>query len=209
MASPSQGASYYGKDGSGRRLRCRIGDGEIRHRPGRDLTFSAPKSVSLAALVGGDERIVEACDWAVGRAAGWFEKKAAETRVQDGTTGCMVRAGDQKTVIAAFRHPDLREPRPGAAPPFSDRHMLLGADAKWRTMANESLRASKMLLNAMYRSELASELAELGYGIEKTHAEMALLVLDGSEAFEFLTRSRKGSFEISKQAVLATRSSLR
>src|SRR5687768_9115039 len=30
------------------------------HRAGTDLTFSAPKSVSLAALVGGDQRILEA-----------------------------------------------------------------------------------------------------------------------------------------------------
>ena len=123
VASPSQGASYYEKDGyyakdspehreasawagkgaaelglegpvdpdtfqavlegevpdgSGKRLGRRMGDGEIHHRPGRDLTFSAPKSVSLAALVGGDARIVEAHDRAVGRALGWFEKNAAE-----------------------------------------------------------------------------------------------------------------------------------
>ena len=70
-------------DGSGKRLGRRIGGGGIEHRPGRDLTFSAPKSVSLAALVGGDERIVEAHDRAAGRALAWFEKNAAETRVQD------------------------------------------------------------------------------------------------------------------------------
>ena len=44
-------------DGSGQQLGRRGRDGEILHRPGRDLTFSAPKSVSLAALAGGDERI--------------------------------------------------------------------------------------------------------------------------------------------------------
>ena len=38
-------------------------------------------------------------------------------------------------------------------------------------MANERLYASKMLLGALYRSELAGELAKLGYGIEKTHAD--------------------------------------
>ena len=32
-------------DGSGRRLGRREKDGSIAHRPGRDLTFSAPKSV--------------------------------------------------------------------------------------------------------------------------------------------------------------------
>ena len=91
-------------DGSGRRLGKRGKDGEIHHRPGRDLTFSAPKSVSLAALVGGDARIVEAHDRAAGRALGWFEKNAAETRTQDPATGRMVRTGGQKAVIATFRH---------------------------------------------------------------------------------------------------------
>ncbi|MCY3818859.1 MAG: relaxase domain-containing protein, partial [Gammaproteobacteria bacterium] len=83
-------------DGSGRRLGKRGKDGEIHHRPGRDLTFSAPKSVSLAALIGGDARIVEAHDRAVVRALDWFEKNAAETRMQDKATGKMVRVRGQK-----------------------------------------------------------------------------------------------------------------
>ena len=55
-------------DGSGRRLGRRLGDGAIDHRPGRDVTFSAPKSVSIAALIGGDARIVAAHDAAVRKA---------------------------------------------------------------------------------------------------------------------------------------------
>ena len=35
-------------------------DGEIHHRPGRDVAMSAPKSVSLMAMIGGDERTVDA-----------------------------------------------------------------------------------------------------------------------------------------------------
>ena len=50
----------------GRRLGRREPDGTVKHRPGRDVTLSAPKSVSLMAKVGGDERIVEAHDKAVG-----------------------------------------------------------------------------------------------------------------------------------------------
>ena len=38
-------------------------------------------------------------------------------------------------------------------------------------MANEKLYASKMLIGALYRSELARELTKLGYRIEKTHAD--------------------------------------
>ena len=70
-------------DGSGRRLGRRTRDGGIHHRPGRDLTFSAPKSVSLVALIGGDARVVDAHDHAVVRALDWFERNAAETRMQD------------------------------------------------------------------------------------------------------------------------------
>lgn len=39
------------------RLMGRIKDGAREHRPGLDLTFSAPKSVSIAALVYKDERL--------------------------------------------------------------------------------------------------------------------------------------------------------
>ncbi|MCY4097824.1 MAG: relaxase domain-containing protein [Rhodospirillales bacterium] len=42
-------------------------DGEIQRRPDRDVTLSAPKSVSLLAMVGSDERIVDAHDQAVGK----------------------------------------------------------------------------------------------------------------------------------------------
>ncbi len=158
-------------DGSGKRFGRRMGDGGIVHRPGRDLTFSAPKSVSLAALVGGDGRIVEAHDRAVGRALDWFESNAAETRVQDRSTGRMVRAGEQKTVVARFRHETSRNLDPALHTHSVIANMLLRPDGKWRTMANESLYGSKMLLGALYRSELAGELVKLGYGIERTHAD--------------------------------------
>ena len=158
-------------DGSGRRLGRRTREGGIHHRPGRDLTFSAPKSVSLVALIGGDSRVVDAHDRAVTRALGWFERNAAETRMQDPSSKRMVRAGGQKAVIATFRHETSRNLDPALHTHSVVANMLLGAEGKWRTMANERLYASKMLLGAHYRSELAGELARLGYRIEKTHAD--------------------------------------
>ena len=158
-------------DGSGRRLGRRTREGGIHHRPGRDLTFSAPKSVSLVALIGGDARVVDAHDRAVTRALDWFERNAAETRMQDQATGGMVRASGQKTVIATFRHETSRNLDPALHTHSVVANMLLGADGKWRTMANERLYASKMLLGALYRSELAGDLTRLGYRVEKTHAD--------------------------------------
>ena len=158
-------------DGSGRQLGRRGRDGEIMHRPGRDLTFSAPKSVALAALIGGDARVADAHGRAVKRTLGWFERNAAETRMRDPETGRMVKTGGQKTVVAAFRHDTSRNLDPLLHTHAVIANMLLGPDGKWRTMANEKLYASKMLLGALYRSELAGELTSLGYGIEKTHAD--------------------------------------
>ena len=158
-------------DGSGKQLGRRGGEGGIQHRPGRDLTFSAPKSVSLAALVGGDVRAIDAHDRAVGRALDWFERNAAETRMKDPVTGRMARTGGQKSVIATFRHDASRNLDPALHTHSVIANMVRGGDGKWRSMANERLYASKMLLGALYRNELAGELAKLGYGIEKTHAD--------------------------------------
>ena len=48
----------------------RMREGGHEHRPGWDLTFSAPKSVSLEALVVGDRRVIRAHDEAVRGDAG-------------------------------------------------------------------------------------------------------------------------------------------
>ncbi|MDD9993020.1 MAG: relaxase domain-containing protein, partial [Rhodospirillales bacterium] len=170
-------------DGSGLRLGRRNREGEIEHRPGRDLTFSAPKSVSLAALIGDDERIAGVHDAAVRKALAWIEANAAETRMMDPELGRMVRTGDQSIVAATFMHEVSRNLDPQLHTHAVIANMVLGEDrgtprcggtprsGKWRTMANEKLYASKMLIGALYRAELARGLEELGYAVEKTHAD--------------------------------------
>jgi len=49
-----QRSSYEYQDAEGKTIKT------MEHRAGWDATFSAPKSVSLTALVGGDERVREA-----------------------------------------------------------------------------------------------------------------------------------------------------
>ena len=182
-------------DGSGTELGRRGKDGEILHRPGRDLTFSAPKSVSLAALVGGDRRIVDVHDRAVSAALDWVERNAAETRMKDPETGRMVRAGNQKIVAATFRHDTSRNLDPQLHTHAVLANMVKGEDDKWRSMANEKLYGAKMLLGALYRSELARGLKDLGYDIEKTHAdgrfEIAGVSREAIEAFS----SRRAEIE--------------
>ncbi len=164
-------AILEGRVPDGPQLGRRGKDGEIVHRPGRDLTLSAPKSVSLAALVGGDAHVAEAHGRAVKRSLDWVERNAIETRMKDPDGERMIRAGDQKAVIATFTHETSRNLDPQLHTHAVIANMVQGTDGKWRTMANEKLYSSKMLIGALYRGELARELTSLGYGIEKTHAD--------------------------------------
>ena len=164
-------------DGSGRRLGRREKDGTFSHRPGRDLTFSAPKSASLMAMLGGDAAVVAAHDAAVKRTLAWLEATTVQTRMKDPETGLLSHAGGQKMVAATFRHEVSRNLDPQLHTHAVIANMVQGEDVgtprsgKWRTMSNESLYRRQKLIGMVYRSELARELAALGYGIEKTHAD--------------------------------------
>ncbi len=187
-------------DGSGQQLGRRGRDGGILHRPGRDLTFSAPKSVSIAALVGGDGRIVDAHDRAVAATLAWVERNAAQTRMKDPDSGKMARVGNQNIVAALFRHDTSRNLDPQLHTHAVLANMVRGADGKWRSMANEGLYAKQKLIGMLYRNELATGLAKLGYGIEKTHAdgrfEIAGVPREAIEAFS----SRRAEIEAAMEA---------
>ncbi len=180
----------------GRRLGRKEIDGSITHRPGRDVTLSAPKSVSLMAMVGGDERIVEAHDKAVVATLGWIEKNAIETRMRDPATGAMVRAGDQKMVAATFRHDTSRNLDPQLHTHAVVANMVQGEDGKWRTMVDDGLFNGKMAIGAIYRAELAQGLKGLGYGIGKTHA-------DGRFEIEGVTREVIDAFSTRRAEIEA------
>ena len=158
-------------DGTGRRLGRRERDGSVTHRPGRDLTFSAPKSVSIVAMLGGDAAVAAAQDAAVRRTLAWLEASTIQTRIRDPESGLLVHTGGQKMVAATFRHEVSRNLDPQLHTHAVVANMVQGDDGKWRTMSNEPLYRRQKLIGMVYRSELARELAALGYGIEKTHAD--------------------------------------
>jgi conjugative relaxase-like TrwC/TraI family protein len=137
-------------------------------RGGTDLTFSAPKSVSLQALAGGDTRLLQAHETAVARALERAESLAACRVTQDGVT---TRQTTGTLAVAQFRH-DLSR----AADPQLHTHCVVlnvtqRADGAWRALDNEPLYRDKMLLGALYRSELAREVQALGYEVRITHGD--------------------------------------
>jgi conjugative relaxase-like TrwC/TraI family protein len=128
-----------------------------------DFTFSPPKSVSVAALVGADERILEAHAHAVRSALKEFEAFAT-TRVRIGKANC-----DRSTsnfVAAMFTHDTSR-----ALDPHLHTHCIIfnatfdAVENRWKALQNyELLRARKFAENVYYH-ELARRLRGFGYEI--------------------------------------------
>jgi DNA primase catalytic core len=143
----------------------------VAHRAGWDLTFSAPKSVSLAGLVGGDERIIEAHRAAV-RAA----LQAAEDLVQARMGGYAAPQTTGNFVVAAFDH-DTARPVEGYAAPQLHTHCVVmnmteDQTGQARSLQTRELYVAAPMLTAVYQNALELQLREFGYKIErgKNHA---------------------------------------
>ncbi|MGN7931798.1 MobF family relaxase [Sphingopyxis sp. 22461] len=139
-------------------------DGEIQHHPGWDFAVNAPKSISIMALVAGDERIIAAHERAVGTALGWLEEHAELRRRMDGkvtheTTG--------RLLFARFTEHASRE-----LDPHLHTHVVVlnmtncRDDAQMVSLETRAMFAEQMTAGQIYRNELAYRLRDLGYAID-------------------------------------------
>jgi conjugative relaxase-like TrwC/TraI family protein len=138
----------------------------MEHRAGWDATFSAPKSVSLTALVGGDERVREAHRESVGVALDELERY-----VQARIGGNLPAETTGKWVAAKFEH-DSARPVDGYAAPQLHTHVVFfnlteTDDGDAHALQPRELYKTQQYATAVYRSELAHRLKELGYEIER------------------------------------------
>jgi conjugative relaxase-like TrwC/TraI family protein len=143
-------------------------DGQPRQSTNRrvfyDFTFSPAKSVSIAALVGQDQRIVEAHERAVTAALNQLQVFAS-TRVRkngqctDRTTG--------NIVAAVFRHDTSR-----ALDPHLHTHCIVfnstfdPVERRWKALQNHDMLFAHKFVENVYYHELARRLRQFGYGIE-------------------------------------------
>ena len=137
----------------------------VEHRAGWDATFSAPKSVSLTALVGGDDRVREAHAAAVTVALNELEKY---THARIGGNNPAENTG--KFIVAKFEH-DTARPVDGYAAPQLHTHAVIfnvteRADGSTRALQERPFFESKQFATAVYQSELMYRLRDLGYEIE-------------------------------------------
>ena len=139
-------------------------DGQVEHRPGWDITFSAPKSVSIMAEVAGDKRLIAAHAAAVKAALGHVEQHMAATRVREG--GEVRREETGNLAIATFRHATSR----AQDPQLHTHAVILNAtqdkDGNWRSLEPRAFYQLQKEIGAIYRQELAHGAVQLGYRIE-------------------------------------------
>jgi conjugative relaxase-like TrwC/TraI family protein len=153
-----QRASYEYQDADGKTIRT------MEHRAGWDATFSAPKSVSLTALVGGDDRVREAHRDSVRIA---LEQLEHYTQARIGGNHPPETTG--KFVAAKFEH-DTARPVDGYVAPQLHTHAVIfniteRENAQPRAIQPQSLFDSQQFATAVYQSELTYRLRELGYEI--------------------------------------------
>jgi conjugative relaxase-like TrwC/TraI family protein len=135
------------------------------HRAATDYTFSAPKSVSIAALIQKDKRVIQAHDQAVKTALNVLENRYAQTRVRRGP-GIRERVQTGNIIAATFRHETSREQDPQLHTHCVIINATQLADGRWQSMANEEVLNNQKLLGEIYQNELAVQLRQVGYEIE-------------------------------------------
>ena len=138
----------------------------VDHRAGWDATFSAPKSVSLTALVGGDERVRvahrESARVALGELERYTQARIGNIHAPETTA---------KFIAATFEH-DTARPVDGYAAPQLHTHAVIfnmteRENGQMRALQERSLFQSQQYATSVYRSELAMRLQGLGYEVER------------------------------------------
>jgi conjugative relaxase-like TrwC/TraI family protein len=137
----------------------------VEHRAGWDATFSAPKSVSLTALVGGDDRVREAHREAVNVALNELE------RYTQARIGGNHPAETAKQFVAAKFEHDTARPVDGYAAPQLHTHAVVfnmteRENGAMRALQPQGLFDSQQFATAVYQSHLTYQLRALGYKIE-------------------------------------------
>jgi conjugative relaxase-like TrwC/TraI family protein len=138
--------------------------GEAR-RLGYDFTISAPKSVSIVGIVGGDERVVQAHIDANRAAMGWLEEHGAQVRVKDANGHNQARATGN-LLYATVRHETSRENDPQLHSHNVVVAVSYDQDAgKWRSLTNDELFQLRTRADTVYKAELVRHLRGAGYEV--------------------------------------------
>ncbi len=144
------------------------------HRPGFDMTFSAPKSVSILVGLGAAPELMKFHDDAVKHAISHIEKEFAEARVH--RDGQMMYEKTGNLLIAAFRQPSSRANDPALHTHCVALNMTF-LNNKARSLASDKSRIHGVVEQIqnhahygglLYRQHLANSLKEAGFYLRLT-----------------------------------------
>lgn len=139
--------------------------GQPHKVPGFDLTFRAPKSVSVLFGLGEPgvaRQVVEAHEQAIASALDWAERHVVWSRRRHGGTEQIRGDGP---VAAGFRHRTSRNGDPHLHTHVLVANMVRGADGKWATPDARWLYTSAKTIGFLYEAELRHRLT-VALGVE-------------------------------------------
>ncbi|MSE13740.1 conjugative relaxase [Pantoea agglomerans] len=187
--------------------------GEHVHRPGHDFTFSAPKSVSMLILAGGDKRLLEAHHEAVKETLAVMEQTVSARDTKEGVTR-IVTSG--KMVAALFTHDTSRN-----LDPQIHTHAVMAnvteLDGKWKALATDTIHGAGFIETAyrnqitygkIYRNVLKGKAEAMGYETLPTGGRHDLWEIKGftEEVLEeFSSRHREIHARAGEDASLKSR----
>lgn len=175
-----------------------VGDAKNR-RLGLDLTFSAPKSVSIMALVAGDTRLIEAHKEAVKATLAYVEKHHAEARnYSRNPNGEAEKTGN--LVQAIFTHDTSRALDPNLHGHGITMNLTEAPDGKWKALWNQEIWKNNTTIGQVYHAVLRNLVEKLGYGVEAAgkHGIFEIKGVPKEVRTEYSTRTTEINKEIEK-----------
>lgn len=169
----------------------KVADGERQHAPGWDMTFSAPKSVSIMALVGGDRRLINAVDHAAREAVTWMEENAAYSRFTE--DGKAISRPTGNLAVALFTHDLTRAQDPGLHVHAVAMNATQGPDGAWRSLDSRHVYWLAKEGGFRFQQVLALTVRKLGYEIEvdTTKGTFEIAAIPRAMIETFSTRSKQ------------------
>jgi conjugative relaxase-like TrwC/TraI family protein len=157
-----------------------------------DFTFDAPKSVTLAYELGGDERIMDALRGAVKDTMSEMEG-AVMTRVR--ANGRNEDRASANVIWGEFIHHTSRPLEDGTCDPQMHIHAVVfnaswdTQEGRWKAAQFSNLVRDKGYYQSAFHSRFGQRLAELGYGIERDGNSFRLAGIDTGITEKFSRRT--------------------
>ncbi|MTC74233.1 conjugative relaxase [Providencia sp. wls1919] len=174
-------------------------------RTGLDLTFSAPKSVSVLSLIGNDKRLIEAHQNAVKFTLSLVQENVSTRTMIEGKKH-IEKTGNM--VAALFLHDTSRELDPQLHTHAVIANLTKDSNGNWKTLSSDSktksgfyeyVYSSKMDLGKIYRGFLRNEVEKLGYET-KDVGKKNLWEIEGVPTEIFSKRSKQINLAVEKDA---------